>query len=267
MVAEVGYELPDDVRDRWWNDGIDGTEHDEHSQSRDHYVAWQQARMRGMLDECGVPAPNAGRADRARRARSARHRHIAAYDEALGRARRAAEPRAHARDLLQLGLGSRTRRSTAAGLTGTVDVIVSSAWVGARKPHRAHVRRGARPRSASRRRTRCSSATRGRATSKARARPGCAAVYVRRPHFGADTTAPDDHHTQDVHRADDLRGRARPRSTDAASVHRALVPGPVRRAQVPLQHLHRARQRQRLGAELHRLRHLVARRSTRGRAR
>ena len=24
MVAEVGYELPDDVRDRWWNDGIDG---------------------------------------------------------------------------------------------------------------------------------------------------------------------------------------------------------------------------------------------------
>src|SRR5215510_10805931 len=51
LVASVGYELPDDVRDRWWNDGIDGTEHDEHSQSRDHYVAWQHARVRRMLDE------------------------------------------------------------------------------------------------------------------------------------------------------------------------------------------------------------------------
>ena len=55
LVASVGYLLPDDVRDRWWNDGLDGTEHDEHSQSRDHYVAWQQTRIRGMLDDCGVP--------------------------------------------------------------------------------------------------------------------------------------------------------------------------------------------------------------------
>ena len=39
MLAELGYELPHDVRDRWWNDGIDGTEHDEHSVSRDTYVA------------------------------------------------------------------------------------------------------------------------------------------------------------------------------------------------------------------------------------
>ena len=31
LVIELGYELPADVRDRWWNDGIDGTEHDEHS--------------------------------------------------------------------------------------------------------------------------------------------------------------------------------------------------------------------------------------------
>ena len=56
LVTELGYELPPDVRDRWWNDGLDGIEHDEHSQSRDHYVAWQQSRVRGMLDECGVSA-------------------------------------------------------------------------------------------------------------------------------------------------------------------------------------------------------------------
>ena len=28
MVVEMGYDLPDDIRDRWWNDGIDGTEDD-----------------------------------------------------------------------------------------------------------------------------------------------------------------------------------------------------------------------------------------------
>jgi putative hydrolase of the HAD superfamily len=80
LVAELGYELPDDVRHRWWNDGIDGTEHDEHSQSRDHYVAWQQARVRGMLDECGVPAPDQdGLIARVREISG--HRRITAYDE------------------------------------------------------------------------------------------------------------------------------------------------------------------------------------------
>jgi FMN phosphatase YigB (HAD superfamily) len=34
---------------------------------------------------------------------------------------------------------------------------------------------------------------------------GLRPVYVRRPHLGPDSTAPDDHHEQDVHRADDLR--------------------------------------------------------------
>ena len=72
LVASVGHELPDDVRDRWWNDGLDGSEHDEHSQSRDHYVAWQRSRMQGMLDECGVPRADAGRVDRPRARRSAR---------------------------------------------------------------------------------------------------------------------------------------------------------------------------------------------------
>src|SRR2546423_1587719 len=54
VLAEHGYELPDDVRERWWNDGLDGIEHDEHSQSRDHYVAWQQQRLLAMLSETDV---------------------------------------------------------------------------------------------------------------------------------------------------------------------------------------------------------------------
>ena len=40
---------------RLWNDGADGIEHDEHSKSRDHYVAWQQARVRQIIEESGVP--------------------------------------------------------------------------------------------------------------------------------------------------------------------------------------------------------------------
>ena len=30
VLAEHGYEMPDEVRDRWWNEGVDGVEHVEH---------------------------------------------------------------------------------------------------------------------------------------------------------------------------------------------------------------------------------------------
>jgi FMN phosphatase YigB (HAD superfamily) len=33
---------------------------------------------------------------------------------------------------------------------------------------------------------------------------GLVPLYLRRAHFGVDKTAPDDHHTQAVHRAGDL---------------------------------------------------------------
>ena len=81
LVAELGYTLPADVRERWWNDGIDGTEHDEHSRSRDHYVAWQQSRVRSMLGECGV-SPGDQDVLIARVHEISGHRRITAYDEA-----------------------------------------------------------------------------------------------------------------------------------------------------------------------------------------
>jgi putative hydrolase of the HAD superfamily len=202
LVTSVGFELPDEVRDRWWNDGIDGTEHDEHSQSRDHYVAWQRARMQGMLDECGLPRPVQDELIDRVRAIGA-HRTMSAYDEV---AAVVAELRARG---LTLAICSNwdwdlTEALDAAGLAGAFDVVVSSAWVGARKPHerifhavleRIDVGSGDAlfvgdtwtcdvegPRSV-----------------------GLEPVYLRRPHFGPDPTAPDDHHEQDVHRADDLR--------------------------------------------------------------
>lgn len=202
LVAELGYELPADVRQRWWNDGIDGTEHDEHSQSRDHYVAWQQARVRGMLDECGVPA-----ADQdlliARVREISGHRRITAYDEVAP-----VLSALRGRDVT-LAICSNwdwdlAVAVDAAGLTGAVDTMVSSAWVGARKPHpRIYTHTldqlgvGADdvvfvgdtwscdvegPRAA-----------------------GMRTVYVRRPHFEPDPTAPHDHELQDdVHRTTDL---------------------------------------------------------------
>ena len=49
VLAEHGYKLPPETRDRWFNDGIDGIEHLEHSLSRDHYVAWQRERILGTV--------------------------------------------------------------------------------------------------------------------------------------------------------------------------------------------------------------------------
>jgi putative hydrolase of the HAD superfamily len=54
VLAEHGYELPLETRDRWFNDGIDGIEHLEHSLSRDHYTSWQRERLLGMLAETDV---------------------------------------------------------------------------------------------------------------------------------------------------------------------------------------------------------------------
>ncbi len=133
VVAELGYDLPDDVRERWWNDGIDGTEHDEHSVSRDHYVAWQQARVGSMLTDCGIP--QSGQDAFAERVREiSAHNRIDAYKEVgevLGRLRAQGLTLAICSnwdwDLLEA--------IDAAGLSGSFDLVVSSAWVGARKAH------------------------------------------------------------------------------------------------------------------------------------
>jgi putative hydrolase of the HAD superfamily len=203
LVASVGYELPDEVRDRWWNDGLDGTEHDEHSLSRDHYVAWQQARIRGMLDDCGVP--RATQDDLIARVRAiGAHRSMRAYDEVpevlaelRGRGVTLAICSNWDWDLLEA--------VDAAGLGGSVDVVVSSAWVGARKPH-------PRVYDAVLNQTGVAPAdslfvgdTWACDVDGPRA-AGLRAVYLRRGHFGPDATAPADHHTQDVDRAVDLCG-------------------------------------------------------------
>lgn len=202
LVAEMGYELPADVRDRWWNDGIDGISHDEHSVSRDHYVAWQQSRVRAMLDECGVSACDQDVLI-ARVHEISGHRRIDAYDES---ADVLAELRAHGYtlaicsnwdwDLLQA--------IEAAGLHDIVDVTVSSAWVGARKPHPRIFEQTLAQLDIAAEDALFVGDTWSCDVDGPRA-VGMRAMYLRREHFADDKTRPDNHETHtDVHRAQTL---------------------------------------------------------------
>ena len=201
LVADVGHELPDHVRDRWWNDGIDGAEHDEHSRSRDHYVAWQQSRIRGMLTDCGIPNDTQDVLI-ARVREIGAHRSMRAFDDSAG-------VLGELRDRgVTLAICSNwdwdlEEAIEAAGLAGTVDVVVSSAWVGARKPHPRMYdavleRAGVAPGEALFVGDTWSCDVEGPRAI------GLEPVYVRRPHLGPDATAPDDHHEQEVHRCSDL---------------------------------------------------------------
>ena len=133
VLAEHGVELGEELRNRYWNDGLDGIEHLEHSRSRDHYVAWQQERILAMLSETDL--------------------HPGEYEVVLGKLRAGNEARVlETYDEVPEVLGELRARGIAlaicsnwdwdlaeaveeAGLTSAVDVTVSSAWAGARKPH------------------------------------------------------------------------------------------------------------------------------------
>ena len=133
VLAEHGYELPLETRDRWFNDGIDGIEHLEHSRSRDHYTAWQRERLLGMLAETDVH-PGEYEMILQKLREGAASRVLEAYPEAPGVL---AELRARG---LRLAICSNwdwdlNQAVDEVGLADLVDVQVSSAWAGARKPH------------------------------------------------------------------------------------------------------------------------------------
>ena len=132
-LAEHGYTLDPAARDRWFNDGLDGLEHDEQSRSRDHYVAWQRERTFAMLTESDVhPDEHEAIAEKLRA--GAASRVIEAYDEVPEVL--AALRGAGLRIVVCSNWDWDLREAIAeAGLTDALDVVVSSAWVGARKPH------------------------------------------------------------------------------------------------------------------------------------
>src|SRR5436305_11871389 len=55
LLAARGYHLPEELARYYWQDGIDGKEHLEHSESRERYQAWRRAWLHQLLDECSVP--------------------------------------------------------------------------------------------------------------------------------------------------------------------------------------------------------------------
>jgi putative hydrolase of the HAD superfamily len=133
LLTERGYELTADIARRYWQDGLDGIEHDEHSISRDHYIAWQTRRLHNLLGECGVGVTDAEvivsrlRADGAAPRMRAYPEAGAVLAELRGRGFRVAVCSNWDWDLAEA--------IDEAGLAEHVDLIVSSAWVGARKPN------------------------------------------------------------------------------------------------------------------------------------
>jgi HAD superfamily hydrolase (TIGR01509 family) len=133
LLAERGYQLSAELARYYWQDGIDGTEHVEHSRSREQYMAWRRSWLHRLMTECGVPTVEFEAIEAALTEPSARGRMVAYPETATLVA-----------SLTSLGVPAAIcsnwdwdlRESMAeSGLSDGFDVVVSSAWVGARKPH------------------------------------------------------------------------------------------------------------------------------------
>jgi putative hydrolase of the HAD superfamily len=131
VLAGRGFEIPADVSVH--DDKIDGTEHLEHSESAERYQAWERARLRRFVAACGVGDDDAELLvdDLYTATKSFR---LQAYPEAP----------AVLTELRQRGLTVAVcsnwdwhldRALAQTGLDTLVDVVVTSARAGARKPH------------------------------------------------------------------------------------------------------------------------------------
>jgi putative hydrolase of the HAD superfamily len=133
VLGEHGYELDPGHRAIYFADGLDGVEHDEHSRSRGHYVAWQRERALAMLAASDVhPSEYEVILEKLRAGTNTRV--MEAYAEVGGVL---AEVRARGiRTVICSNWDWDLREAVAeSGLTEAVDAMVSSAWIGARKPH------------------------------------------------------------------------------------------------------------------------------------
>ena len=134
VLAGHGYDLGERLRNWLEDDGnFDGREHAEHSVSREAYVAWERARLLRMVEACGVGADDAeGLVDELHGAAKAFS--LVAFEEVpdvLREVRRRGVTVAVCSNWdwdLDRGIAQ-------AGLEALVDLVVTSARAGARKPH------------------------------------------------------------------------------------------------------------------------------------
>jgi putative hydrolase of the HAD superfamily len=133
ILARHGHTIPEPLAEMWWSGDLDGTEHVEQSRSREHYLAWQRERLIAMLHEADVhPGQHeailadlqAGRAVRV----------LEAYDE-VPEVLRELRDRGHFLAICSNWDWDLEPAVTETGLDGRFDVVISSAWAGARKPH------------------------------------------------------------------------------------------------------------------------------------
>lgn len=134
VLASHGVTLADDVRRRWVSDAWDGLEHVEHSADRETYVAWEKLRLAEMVAACGVGADDAARLaeDLWSAGKQWSLRAFPETDTVL----RTLRARGVAVVVCSNWDWDLDRALDAAGVTGLVDVAVTSARAGARKPHR-----------------------------------------------------------------------------------------------------------------------------------
>jgi putative hydrolase of the HAD superfamily len=134
VLQARGFEVPGDIAERWVDEAADGNEHVEHSVSADKYRAWEQHRMRQFVEACGVGPDDADLLVQELYTATKSFR-LEAYPEVPG----------VLDELRRRGLTVAVcsnwdwhldRAMAQAGLDGLVDVMVTSARAGARKPHR-----------------------------------------------------------------------------------------------------------------------------------
>ncbi|HRC07023.1 MAG TPA: HAD family hydrolase [Miltoncostaeales bacterium] len=133
LMLALGVNIPADAAERWDIDHQDGVLHEEASISEAAYEEWVAKRWHGMLDDCGVAADRRDGIVGAIRAQIASFR-VRAFPESqavLTELRRRG---------LQLGICSNWHWDLdtyidQAGLTGLVDLALTSAQIGARKDH------------------------------------------------------------------------------------------------------------------------------------
>jgi putative hydrolase of the HAD superfamily len=133
VLSEHGYELDPEHRAIYFADGLDGVTHDEHSRSRDHYVAWQRQRTLAMLAASDVH-PDEYELIIEKLQHGTAGRVLEAYPEVPAVLR---EVRDRGIRIVVCSNWDWDLREavTEAGLEPAVDAMVSSAWIGARKPH------------------------------------------------------------------------------------------------------------------------------------
>ena len=133
VLGRRGVSVAAAARARWEAETADGVDHGDHSADRDRYVAWEQARLRRLAEGCGVgPADLDGVVTELYA--TSKDFTLEAYDEVPG----------VLATLRERGLTVAVcsnwdwdldRALARSGLDDFVDVVVTSAQVGTRKPH------------------------------------------------------------------------------------------------------------------------------------